>query len=197
MKADGGTLVGRHDDSIVGLGFQGVPAFTVRRKTPEVDSGDDPGVRTTTKEHELVSEKPAIDDTDTEGMCLATMSSQHQGNALISDPGHGKTSACGGREKEASEVDRKEGQEEDRERGEEDKGEENVTEKEEEVGFGLVVLSASMDGVIRAWEMLGKSEKYRMRHTAGVEVTSMLVLPGGSVVVTGQKLVQLQICSSL
>lgn len=57
---------------------------------------------------------------------------------------------------------------------------------EEDVGFGLVVLSASVDGTISAWEMLGKSEKYRMRHPAGVEVTSMLVLPGGSVLVTGE-----------
>lgn len=53
-------------------------------------------------------------------------------------------------------------------------------------GFESSVLSASMDGVIRAWETLGKSEKYRMRHPEGVEVTSMLVLPGGSVLVTGE-----------
>lgn len=57
---------------------------------------------------------------------------------------------------------------------------------EDEASFGLVVLSASVDGTISAWEMLGKSEKYRMRHPAGVEVTSMLVLPGGSVLVSGE-----------
>lgn len=57
---------------------------------------------------------------------------------------------------------------------------------EEEAGFGLVVLSASLDGTIRAWETLGNSEKYRMRHPIGEEVTSMLVLPGESILATGE-----------
>ena len=57
---------------------------------------------------------------------------------------------------------------------------------EEETGlFGLVLLSASMDGSIRAWETLGKSEKYCMRHPASEEATTMVVLPGGSVLATG------------
>lgn len=78
---------------------------------------------------------------------------------------------------ETSEEDTKEEEEEEQEEGDG---------KDEEAGFGLVVLSASMNGVIRAWETLGKSEKYCMRHSGGVEVTSMLVLPGGSVLVTGK-----------
>lgn len=57
--------------------------------------------------------------------------------------------------------------------------------REEDNLPGLVVLSACVDGTIRAWEALGMSEKYCMQHAPGEEVMSMLVLPGSSVVATG------------
>lgn len=55
-----------------------------------------------------------------------------------------------------------------------------------EVGSGLMVLSVSVDGAVRIWETLGKSEQYRMQHPSGVEVTSILVLPGGFILATGE-----------
>ncbi|CAM9120840.1 unnamed protein product, partial [Scytosiphon promiscuus] len=150
VKTDGGALIGHHDDSIIGLGFQEMSAFAGRRNTPAVDSSPGPGVMTTTMERNLGSQKPANGVTKNDGMCVATLISHEKDNAAVLCQKHDQKSAG-----------------------------------EQEVGFGLVALSASMDGMIRAWEMLGKSEKYRMKHAAGVEVTSMLVLPSGTVLVTG------------
>lgn len=191
VKADGGALIGRHADSIVGLGFQGISVFSGRRKTPAVNSGNDPGATTKPIDHKLRGESPVIEETKTDGMCMATKASGQEHNAFLLGQGHGQKTASGGLGKVDTEVDKKEDRQEDQEKMEE-KVNDEIKEEEEEVGFGLVVLSASMDGVIRAWEMLGKSEKYRMRHRSGVEVTSMLVLPGGAVLVTGEILVLLR-----
>ncbi|CAM9561047.1 unnamed protein product, partial [Hapterophycus canaliculatus] len=185
VKADSGTLIGRHDDSIIGLGFQGMSPSMGHKKKTSGDGGNDLGEAATAIEHNFGSEKPSIDETDAEAVCVAATSSRPQDNTTLSAQSHRKKSGGGGRNKDAPEVDKKNDQEEDLERKNGDDRGRKAKEKDEEVGCGLVVLSASMDGVIRAWEMLGKSEKYRMRHTAGVEVTSMLVLPGGTVLVTG------------
>ncbi|CAM9333629.1 unnamed protein product, partial [Discosporangium mesarthrocarpum] len=50
----------------------------------------------------------------------------------------------------------------------------------------LVVLSASLDGTVRAWEPLGTCERYHMKQPEG-EITSMEVLPEGVVLATGSE----------
>ncbi|CAN0464501.1 unnamed protein product [Ectocarpus sp. 12 AP-2014] len=190
VKADSSVLIGRHDESILGLGFQGAPAYPSRRNAPSNDGGIDIAGRAgNMQKHEDRSEKNHVDES--KGSCtgvVRTTCNELEGTGLECDGDKRPTDQRGshgnvGRvaeihynDTEASEEDTK-----DEEEGEqEEKGG-----KEEEASFGLVILSASLNGVIRAWETLGKSEKYCMRHSGGAEVTSMLVLPGGSVLVTG------------
>lgn len=191
VKADSSVLIGRHDDSILGLGFQGASAYPSRRNAPSNDGGIDIAGRAgSVQKLEDRSEKQYVDES--KGSCtgvVRTTCNELEGTGLEFDSDkrptdqRGSHGSVGGvaeihnSDTEASEEDTKE---------EEEEGEQEEEEgKEEEAGFGLVVLSASMNGVIRAWETLGKSEKYCMQHSGGVEVTSMLVLPGGSVLVTG------------
>lgn len=58
--------------------------------------------------------------------------------------------------------------------------------KGQENDIGLSVLSVSMDGKISAWETVGESEKYQMQHSQDEEVASMVVLPGGRILATGE-----------
>lgn len=158
MKADSYALLGRHNDSIVGLGFQG-EVFTRRRPISALgDEGNEAVTESAEIENGLGDTKTA-EEAPTASLAAA-MRKQHNkrcsadsclGSTTVD--GDGKTAETGG---------------------------------EEDAGLGPVVLSASMDGTVRAWETLGKSEKYRMRHPVGEEVTSMLVLPGGSVLATGE-----------
>lgn len=155
VKVDGYALLGRHNDSIVGLGFQG-KAFAGRRPSTAFDSNCIATTVTVTKAEYKVKNNELIEDAPTAGEMHKCGDNRHAA----------QSSACGvGVDNSDSALDGC---------------------REEEAGFGLVVLSASVDGTVRAWETLGKSEKYRMRHTAGEEVTSMLVLPGGSVLATGE-----------
>lgn len=164
VKAGGSTLIGRHDDSIVGLGFQEAAAFTFGRDTYNT------GLAETTADITTEGFKP-----EDKALVAVEAASGSGGTPATKRGRQGGTNRLGAQSgrRGAGGIERGFGSEADEA-------------KEEEAGLESVVLSASMDGVVRAWEMLGKSEKYRMRHPAGVEVTSMLVLPGGSVLVTGK-----------
>lgn len=176
-------MIGRHDDGIVGLGFQQAVPFAGR------GTCDETGLTETTATPDDVATTAAGIKLDDDSALVAseeaygsrgTPAAKPSRQGGVNRPGGRRSGGRGaagaarglGGEQEAA-------AEEDEEGGEEG--------GEGEAGFESVVLSASMDGVVRAWEMLGKSEKYRMRHPAGVEVTSMLVLPGGSVLVTGEE----------
>ena len=163
MKTEGYALLGQHESTILGLGFQGTP-FAGRRPTAAstdhtLAAGDVKTVERNNKlNHGTQARETTADTLATAEMTLAR---------------EGTPSPPLDRERMRS------------------RGTERATTKggvEEEGGaLGLVLLSASMDGSVRAWETLGKSEKYCMRHPATEEVTTMLVLPGGSVLVTGEK----------
>lgn len=164
VKADGSTLIGRHDDSILGLDFQGAAALAGQQNCDGYL--DRTTVDVTTAERQLDGEKLVVKQKNGGGTSVTKSSQKRVEQRFSAQDGHSGAGGVGrddGSDKEATEDD-----------------------GEDEVSFGLVVLSASMDGTISAWEMLGKSEKYRMRQPAGVEVTSMLVLTGGSVLVTGE-----------
>lgn len=165
VKAGGTAFIGRHDDSIVALGFQQAAAFAGRETCHAGPAGKTLGV--TTAEFKLEDKALAAEEASGSGVTPATGPGR-QGDANRLGGQNGRRSSAGVAGGLDSEPDA----------AKEDGEEEVVTEP--------VLLSASMDGVIRAWETLGKSEKYRMRHPAGVEVTSMLVLPGGSLLVTGE-----------
>lgn len=177
VKAGGSTLIGRHDDSIVGLGFQQAMPFAGR------ETGNSTGLADATTPGVATAPGFELDD---DILSVAEEAHGSGGGTPAAKPGRrGGANRPGGRSRGRGAA-RGLGNEQDAEKedGEEEAGEGEG--EEEEAGFESVVLSASMDGVVRAWEMLGKSEKYRMRHPAGVEVTSMLVLPGGFVLATGE-----------
>lgn len=148
-------MLGRHDDAILGLGFQGGTVTARRNCTAST-------VDVTAACCELENEKMVEGAPDGSA---GVMSRKHRNmrNSVISScraggaggPGHSDSPTEDGIE-------------------------------EESAGFGLVVLSACIDGSVKAWETLGMSEKYRMKHPTGDEVTSMLILPGGSILATGE-----------
>lgn len=54
--------------------------------------------------------------------------------------------------------------------------------------FDLLLVSACVDGTVCAWATYGTAgRKYRLGHPSGDEVTSMIVLPGGFTMVTGER----------
>lgn len=160
-------MIGLHESTILGLGFQGTAIAGLRRPPP---GNTDHKTLTTsdikTKEHNSklhhdtqVRERETADTLATAAMTLA------REETPLNHDDRGRIMSRGS-----------------------ERGTKKGSVEEEEVGLlGLVLLSASMDGSVRAWETLGKSEKYCMRHPASEEVTTMLVLPGGSVLVTGEK----------
>lgn len=153
--------MGSHGDSIVGLAFQENRALTGPAQSSRDKHVAETTVDATTAEYKLI----VAEETGNSSGGALTLSGKCGEKRLSVQSEH---SGAGRVAKDQdSEVVETEG-------------------GEEEACFGLVLLSASMDGVIKAWEMLGKNEKYSMRHPGGVEVTSMLVLPGGSILVTGE-----------
>lgn len=58
--------------------------------------------------------------------------------------------------------------------------------KGQEDDIGLSILSVSVDGKISAWETMGECEKYQIQHPPDEEVASMVVLPGGRLLATGE-----------
>eukprot|EP00752_Nemacystus_decipiens_P009558 g8538.t1 len=200
VKDGGSTLIGRHDDGIVGLGFQQAEAFAARETRNTTTSL----VEAATAPPDVVTEAVAAAAVALPAAAAAGFGLYREDNAVVAEgargsagtppaaePGRrGGASRPGGRSsggRGAAGVARGLDSELDaaNEGGEQQQEEEEEKGKKEKAGFESVVLSASMDGTVRAWEMLGKSEKYRMRHPNGVEVTSMLVLPGGAILVTG------------
>lgn len=172
VKAGGSTVVGRHDESIVGLGFQQAASLAGRDTSSAGLAETTADI--TTAGSKLDNNASVVEEARGSGGTSVATNKQGGANRLGGE--RGRRRAAGGA------------------RGRLDSEPGEATEDGEgEAGFESVVLSASIDGVIRAWEILGKSEKYRMRHPAGVEVTSMLVLPGGSVLVTGENLARLQL----
>lgn len=158
--------MGSHSDSIVGLAFQEKSSFTGPSQSRSMSVADTT-VGVTPAEYKLLKDKLLVAEE-------RGNSSSGSGALPLSRRGgekrpFGQSGGAGGVAKRH-----------------ESEAEETEEDGEEEVCFGLVLLSVSMDGVIKAWEMLGKNEKYCMRHPGGVEVTTMLVLPGGLTLVTGE-----------
>lgn len=187
VKASGSALIGRHDDSIVGLGFQQPSAFAGREvrdnnTTTLAAATTTPGATATGFDLEDKAVSPVAEEPSGSGGVRATKPGRRQGSSAsrLGSRRSGRNSSSGG--DAATTL----GSGSSSEPGVAEEDGEEEEEEEEEVALETVVLSASMDGIVRAWEMLGKSEKYRMRHPAGVEVTSMLVLPGGALLVTGE-----------
>lgn len=175
VKVDGYAVLGRHDDTIMGLSFQGANSSSRRAA---VDAAKDPtsdAANAATAAYKLKSVEVA-EAGSTTSICKPRTKATNKAERIEVDKRGSEDSASsdGGRGGEEPGVGREGG------RG----GGGDNSDKEEE-GFGPVLLSACVDGTVRAWETLGMSEKYRMRHAPGDEVTSMLVLPGGSVMATG------------
>lgn len=209
VKTEGYAVLGQHESSILGLGFQGTTALAGKRltaattadptlaargiKTPEYkperrvaqtretleSSSMMPSGREGGKQYDLAEHNAqARQAFDTSATAAASLG-REGGTAMPFSPGGGAPSA--------RRDDRGPMRSDDRNLIRSGGSERSKSKRvEEEIGVGLVLLSASMDGSVRAWETLGKSEKYCMRHPAAEEVTTMLVLPGGSILVTGE-----------
>lgn len=156
VKVEGYALLGLHNDAIVGLGFQG--GKVVRKRDRAASTID-----ATAACHKLENDKLVEGAPD---RYADMMTSQKYDKKLR----HSATSSSG----RAGEARRR------------SHGDSATEDEEETAGVSLVVLSACIDGSVRAWETLGMSEKYRMEHPVGEEVISMLVLPGGSILATGE-----------
>eukprot|EP00903_Cladosiphon_okamuranus_P006728 g6565.t1 len=169
VKAGGSTLIGRHDGSIIGLGFQHAASLAGRHKCGAGLAETTPDV--TTAGFKLDNNAVVAAGVREGGGTPVTANLEEGANRLVVKSGHPRRGLRDAAGEARGRLDSELGAAKESGEG--------------EARFESVVLSASMDGVIIAWEMLGKSEKYRMRHPAGVEVTSMVVLPGGSVLVTG------------
>lgn len=161
-------MVGRHDDAIVSLGFQG--AISARRQAAVAAAGDPTAI---TAAAAAAAFEPQTDTQSQGSRSNSTIA--RNGCQLGEEQSISRDSATpnvGGERLQQG-----------------GSGAETGDDEEEggrEEGFGLVVLSSCVDGTVRAWETLGMSEKYRMRHPRGEEVSSMLVLPGGCVMATGK-----------
>lgn len=165
VKVDGYAVLGSHDDTIIGLGFEGINYSNGRTAAAGSTS-------LTSIASAASSPGDTADQTTTE---TTLASAKHQRRVVVEKKHSVENTSRGERESRgAAGGTSSNGNDKDREDMD-----------EQEQVFGLVVLSACIDGTVRAWETCGMSEKYRMRHPPDEEVTSMLVLPGGVVMATG------------
>lgn len=178
MKVDGYSVLGRHDDTIVGMGFEGAKSSDRRAAAAAaIDPTFQAGAAAA-----AAYDLHAATKVDQDKAVTPSPESNNKGSAHAEKEAHSRsTSRLGGDARHATPLTPSGGGSQNDSRGRQEQEEEG----EEEV-FGLVVLSACVDGTVRAWETRGMSEKYRMRHPIHEEVTSMLVLPGGSVMATGK-----------
>lgn len=160
MKVEGPTFLGHHQESIVGLGFQGAAVTSRQASSRTGKDRNTTTIEATAAEYKLQNGKLVEETLAIPEAAGIRVRGEDKLSAHSSAAGSGAHGFGGGGVAEES---------------------------GEAAGFGLLVLSASVDGTITAWETVGKSEKYKMHHPQGEEVTSMLVLPGGSVLATGEE----------
>lgn len=172
VKVDGYAVLGRHHDTIVGLGFEGINSSNGRAAAAATTDPTSIATAIATAAYDVqaavTADQTTTETTPAEAKNEGRAEPEKKHSVDIASRGEGGSRGA------AADVGDNGGN-----KDREDKdGQEEV--------FGLVVLSACVDGTVRAWETRGMSEKYRMRHPSEEEVTSMLVLPGGFVMATGK-----------